>query len=63
MKIALVSSLRDPGGSTIHDALLSLLGDPHEAYPLERHDLVHHRVEDRLIYKDHIDREIDADLI
>ena len=63
MKIALVSSLRDPGGCTIHDALLSLLAEPHEAYPLERHDLSHHRVKNRLIYKDHIDREIDADLI
>ncbi|MCQ8893069.1 MAG: D-tyrosyl-tRNA(Tyr) deacylase [Methanolinea sp.] len=63
MKIALVSSLQDPGGCTIHDALLALLGEPHGAYPLERHDLSHHRVKDRLIYQDHIDRDIDADLI
>lgn len=63
MKIALVSSLQDPGGCTIHDALLSLLKDPHEAYSLEKHDLFHHRMKERLIYQDHIDREIDADLI
>lgn len=63
MKIALVSSLQDPGGCTIHEALLLLLKRPHETYPLERHDLSHYRVKDRLIYQDHIDRDIDADLL
>ncbi|MDI9632762.1 MAG: D-aminoacyl-tRNA deacylase [Methanolinea sp.] len=63
MDIALVSSLSDPGGSTIHDALLSLLSRPHTPYPLEEHRLVHHRIEDRLIFHDRIDREVDADLI
>lgn len=63
MKIAIVSSLQDPGGSTIHRALLALLAGPHEIYPLERHELEHHRVQERLIYKDRIDRDMDADLI
>lgn len=63
MKIALVSSLADPGGSTIHEALLSLLAGPHEHYPLERHALFHHRVKERLIYQDDIDRDMDADLL
>lgn len=63
MKIALVSSLADPGGCTIHGSLLSLLATPHEPYSLERHELSHHRVRERLIYQDHLDRDLDADLI
>jgi len=63
MKIALVSSRADPGGSTIHDALFSLLETPHDPYPLEKHELYHHRSEDRLIYQDCIDREFNADLV
>ncbi len=63
MKIALVSSRADPGGSTIHDALLSLLEGPHDPYPLEKHELSHHRPGERLIYQDRIDRDLDADLI
>lgn len=63
MDIALVSSLSDPGGCTIHDALLSLLAGPHDPYPLEEHRLVHHRIGGRLIYHDLIGREVDADLI
>jgi len=63
MKIALVSSHADPGGFTIHEALLSLLATPHEPYSLERHELFHHRVRGRLIYQDHLDRDMDADLI
>ncbi len=63
MKISLVSSLADPGGCTIHEALLSFLATPHEPYPLEMHELSHHRVRERLIYQDHLDRDMDADLI
>jgi len=63
MKIALVSSLADPGGSAIHGALSCLLAEPHDPYPLERHELLHHRVEGRLIHQDGIDRGLDADLL
>ena len=63
MKIALISSQQDPGGSTIHAALDDLLGVPHDPYPLELHELVHFCEKDRLIYQDHIDLKKDADLI
>ncbi|MBP7119959.1 MAG: D-tyrosyl-tRNA(Tyr) deacylase [Methanolinea sp.] len=63
MKISLVSSRQDPGGSTIHSALLGLLSKPHQPYALEKHELSHCHVRDRLIYQDNIDRELDSDLI
>ncbi len=63
MNIALVSSLADPGGCTIHEALLSLLALPHEPYPLELHELSHYRVKERLIYQDFFDRDMDASLL
>ena len=63
MKIALVSSLSDPGGCTIHEAILGLVAAPHRLYPLERHDISHHRIGGRLIFGDQIDRGMDADLI
>jgi D-aminoacyl-tRNA deacylase len=64
MKIALVSSLQDPGGATIHDCLEELTGkSPVSAFPLFRHEVVSHRVRERLIYQDYLDRNITADLI
>ncbi|MBP1929868.1 D-aminoacyl-tRNA deacylase [Methanolinea mesophila] len=64
MKIALISSLRDPGGTTIHNCLDDLTaGEPASAFPLYRHEVVSHRVGERLIYQDFIDRDMDADLI
>jgi len=64
MKIALISSLRDPGGTTIHDCLDDLTGSsPASAFPLFRHDVVSHRVGERLIYEDYLDRDMDAELI
>lgn len=63
MKISLVSSRQDPGGSTIHRALSGLLSEPHQPYALEKHELFHYYVKDRLIYQDTIDREMDSDLI
>ncbi len=64
MKIALISSLTDPGGTTIHDCLDDLTGkSPSSAFPLFRHEVVSHRVGERLIYQDYLDRDLDADLI
>jgi D-aminoacyl-tRNA deacylase len=64
MKIALVSSLQDPGGTTIHNCLEDLAGkSPVSSFPLFRHEVVSHRVGERLIYQDYLDRGMDADLI
>lgn len=64
MKIALVSSRQDPGGCTIHDALVRLLEERRDgSYPLEAHELEIVRIDDRLIYQDYLDRSLDADLI
>ncbi len=64
MKIALVSSRRDPGGCTIHDALVRLLDERSDRpYPLEVHQLEIITVDERLIYQDHLDRSLDAELI
>jgi D-aminoacyl-tRNA deacylase len=64
MKIALISSLRDPGGTMIHNCLDDLTGSSSKsAFPLFRHEVVLHRVEERLIYQDYLDRNMDADLI
>jgi D-aminoacyl-tRNA deacylase len=64
MKIALISSLLDPGGTTIHNCLEDITGSsPASAFPLFRHEVVSHRVRERLIYQDYFDRDMDADLI
>ena len=64
MKIALVSSLQDPGGTTIHNCLEDLTGNnPVSSFPLFRHEVVSRRVGERLIYQDYLDRDMDADLI
>ncbi|MDD1716475.1 MAG: D-tyrosyl-tRNA(Tyr) deacylase [Methanolinea sp.] len=64
MKIALVSSRQDPGGCTIHDAIVRLLDERKDGpYPLEEHHLEIVTVDERLIYQDHLDRSLDAELI
>jgi D-aminoacyl-tRNA deacylase len=65
VRIALVHSLQDPGGSNIRnqiDSLLSATGREN-SFPLENHDLLFHEVEGRLIGQDHIDRSLNTDLI
>jgi len=64
MKISLISSLQDPGGTTISCQLKELLNEPRNfTYPLENHELDLLEVKDRLIWQDHIDENLDADLL
>ncbi|MDD1707111.1 MAG: D-tyrosyl-tRNA(Tyr) deacylase [Methanoregulaceae archaeon] len=65
MKIALVHSRQDPGGKNIRHQIDCLLSAPgrERSFPLERHDILFHEVEERLIRQDHLDRSLDTDLI
>ncbi len=63
-KIALVYSRQDPGGTSIKKQVEELLAaGPRGPYPLEKHNYELIGVQERLIYADHIDREVSSDLI
>jgi D-aminoacyl-tRNA deacylase len=63
MRIVLINSRQDPGGVNIRQNLLSLL-EKSEDWPLaKQHDLTFLEVDERLIYQERIDADLDADLI
>jgi len=65
LKIALVHSSLDPAGNNIRSGIDTLLADQGTArpYPLENQDLIFHTADRRLIVLDHVDRELEVDLI
>ena len=65
LKIALVHSRTDPGGTTIREGIDAILADPgrRPLFPLERHEIEFYEIGERLIFQDHIDQTLEADLI
>lgn len=62
-KVCLISSLSDPAGSLIHGHITRLLEETEPGPYAWRPEYSHHYCRERLIHADHVDREIDADLI
>lgn len=64
MRICLINSRQDPGGTNIRSRMEELLETPHEQpYPLELHEYSFLETEERLIFQDHIDEGLESDLI
>ena len=65
LKIALVHSRLDPAGKNIRAVIDAILADPEarSPFPLEQHELAFFEAPERLIFQDHIDRKLSADLI
>ena len=63
MRIALINSKEDAAGVNIRDHLWALLAGSGRWPLADHHTLTFHEIQGRLIYRDRIDEEVDADLL